>query len=155
MLEEEKKDSTSFQMDSIRGFDKCIIEYSGSASTLGYQFVFELDTIGGVVRIVGENVIEKLPQYDYSKMFYSAYEICTKKKPIIIKKERQELYVEADFPFLTITGYNNNQEIFSYDMIVGTRQGCYEYKYSKEFTELYNLISSISRALYQNNKEKL
>ncbi|MBP3834321.1 hypothetical protein [Prevotella sp. Rep29] len=155
VLEVEKKENTLFQMNLIRGLDKCIIKYYGSASTLGYQFVFELDTMGGIVRIVGENIIEKLPQYDYSKIFYYAYEICIKKKPIIVKKEHKELYVEADFPFFTITGYNNNQKIFSYDMIVGTRQGYYEYNYSKEFTELYDLISSISRNLYLNNKEKL
>ncbi len=155
LLEIEKQKSKSPKIDSIRGMNKCIIEYYGSASTLGYKLVFELDSIGGFVSIEGQEITEKLSSYDYSEIFYYAHEICVNKKPIIVKQERQELYVEADFPFLTIIGYCNNRKIFFYDMIVGKRQGYDEYTYSTEFTNLYETLSSISKKLYLNNKEKL
>ena len=111
LLEIEKQKSKSPKIDSIRGMNKCIIEYYGSASTLGYKLVFELDSIGGFVSIEGQEITEKLSSYDYSEIFYYAHEICVNKKPIIVKSPVRNIIGEMNLFFLAPTEIITNNGI--------------------------------------------
>ncbi|MEF2643891.1 MAG: hypothetical protein U0M50_07495 [Paramuribaculum sp.] len=76
-----------------------------------------------------------------------------KKYPIIISKTKAKDMVCGEYPFFEVTMYYKKKKKHKF-LYVATRSERYIFHYSKQFTEIWNIIQKLAKECYAREKAR-
>lgn len=129
--------------------NSCVLVYFNSVYYPGIQFKLELNDKHGTIQSTFEPQIDTLSRYAHYWILRYVKELCIEGKPMIIKKERLDNIKIADWPRLSITGFNKEGKILfdKQNLPVTQRDEDYNYEYSQVYEDLIEYVDVLSKNL--------